>query len=233
MAPRKRNKQAELNRTYRNADVGRVGSSLRNQGFSQNNKGSTYYTVNGVKYNAATGKPVKKQAQPTTKPTAKSAPKPQPAVSPRPTAVTSGGGRGASATPPASRPTSSGGGGATSKIHTYKDHGSALHVGRYKTLKEHQEAVAKAKGSGSTGSTTSPKADIRTSRLGTDFGGAGGGNYNTPQDKSRYVASDGRPYSGPAFGNDSKPNTKRAATSSEKRTMTLAEQIRRRRQGLA
>lgn len=232
MAPRKRNKQAELNRTYRNADVGRVGSSLRNQGFSQNSKGSTYYTVSGVTYNAATGKPVKKQNKSTAKPAAKSAPKPQPAAAPRPTAVTSGGGP---ATPPASRPTSSGSGGsgATSKIHTYKDHGSALHVGRYKTLKEHQEAVARAKGGGSTGSTTSPKADIRTSRLGTDFGGAGGGNYNTPQDKSRYVASDGRPYSGPAFGNDSKPNTKRAATSSEKRTMTLAEQIRRRRQGLA
>lgn len=220
MAPRKRNKQAELNRTYRNADVGRVGSSLRDQGFSQNNKGSTYYTVSGVKYNAATGKPVKKTTQPTAKPAAKPAPKPQPAATPRPAAVTSGGGRGVSATPPASRPTSSGSGsGATSKIHTYKDHGSALHVGRYKTLKEHQEAVARAKGGSSTTSTST--------------GGSAGKNYNVPEDKSRYVASDGRPYNGPAFGNDPKPNTTRTATSSEKRTMTLAEQIRRRRQGLA
>lgn len=32
-----------------------------------------------------------------------------------------------------------------SAIHTYKKHGSALHVGRYKTLKEHRAAVAKAK----------------------------------------------------------------------------------------
>jgi hypothetical protein len=108
MAPRKRNKQDELNRTYRNADVGRVGSSLRNQGYSQSNKGNTYYTVGGVKYNAATGRPVRNQPKPAAKPAPKPAPKPQPAAAPRPAAVTSGGG-GGSATPPASRPTSSAG----------------------------------------------------------------------------------------------------------------------------
>ena len=107
MAPRK--KQDELNRTYRNADVGRVGSSLRNQGYSQSNKGNTYYTVGGVKYNAATGRPTKNQAKPAAKPAPKPAAKPQPAAAPRPAAVTSGGGRGGSATPPASRPVSGGG----------------------------------------------------------------------------------------------------------------------------
>ena len=218
MAPRKRNKQDELNRTYRNADVGRVGSSLRNQGYSQNNKGNTYYTVGGVKYDAATGRPAKNQAKP--------APKPQPAAAPRPAAVTSGGGRGGSATPPASRATggggaaktsSSGGGGGTSKIHTYKEHGSDLHVGRHKTLAEHRAAVEKAKGGG--GNSTPASTSTNTASNGKEYHGPGGGpnsnpakQYNTPDEKSKYVAPNGQPYQGPGYGNDQVASKKPAET---------------------
>jgi hypothetical protein len=113
MAPRKRNKQDELNRTYRGVDAGRVGKSLKNQGYSQNTKGDTYYTVGGVKYDAATGKPVKTQAKPKTSggPTQAALDKRQPASSnsgysrPMPSAVTSGSSSSSNRpTPPASKP---------------------------------------------------------------------------------------------------------------------------------
>jgi hypothetical protein len=47
-----------------------------------------------------------------------------------------------------------------------------------------------------------------------------------PEDKSRYVASNGKPYKGPAFGNG-KPSTPKK----EDKKMSLAEEIRRRRMG--
>jgi hypothetical protein len=177
MAPRKRNKQDELNRTYRNADVGRVGQSLRNQGYSQSKKGNTYYTVGGVKYNAASGKPVKNQNKPAAKP------EPKPAPAPKPAAVTSGG------PAPASRPYSGGsakvssdnGPSTVSKIHTYKEHGSDLHVGRHKTLAEHRAAVEKAKGGGSTSTPSTPS-----------------------QERTNDKAPNGQSYKGPAGGPDKK-----------------------------
>lgn len=110
MAPRKRNKQDELNRTYRNADVGRVGSSLRNQGYNQDKAGNTYYTVGGVKYDATSGRPVKPEHQP--KPKKQKAQSVQEAVAsrPRPTAVTSGSSSSSNRpAPSASRPASDAG----------------------------------------------------------------------------------------------------------------------------
>jgi hypothetical protein len=53
-------------------------------------------------------------------------------------------------------------------------------------------------------------------------------NTSKPEDKSRYVASNGKPYAGPAFG-DSKSSTAKK----EDKKMTLAERMRKRRQGLA
>jgi hypothetical protein len=53
-------------------------------------------------------------------------------------------------------------------------------------------------------------------------------NASKPEDKSRYVASNGKPYAGPAFG-DSKSSTAKK----EDKKMTLAERMRKRRQGLA
>jgi tRNA G10 N-methylase Trm11 len=53
-------------------------------------------------------------------------------------------------------------------------------------------------------------------------------NTSKPEDKSRYVASNGKPYAGPAFGN-SKPS----AAKKEDKKMTLAERIRKRRTGTA
>lgn len=119
MAPRKRNKQDELNRTYRGVDAGRVGSSLRKQGYSQDKDGNTYYTVGGVKYDASTGRPIKAKDQP--KPAKRDKPV-QSAVQsrqssgdggssrPMPAAVTSGSSSSSSrSTPPASRPASDAG----------------------------------------------------------------------------------------------------------------------------
>jgi len=53
-------------------------------------------------------------------------------------------------------------GGSRSAIHTYKEHGSDLHVGRHKTLAEHRAAVARAKGQSTADTLTSgvgPVAD--------------------------------------------------------------------------
>ena len=87
---------------------------------------------------------------------------------------------------PVSKTGSSSGG--TSKIHTYKGHGSDLHVGRHKTLAEHRAAVAKAKGGGSAS---------KTARK-----------YNTPDEKSKYVAPNGKPYAGPGYGTPNKKKLK-------------------------
>lgn len=53
-------------------------------------------------------------------------------------------------------------------------------------------------------------------------------NTSKPEDKSRYVAPNGKPYAGPAFGN-SKPSTAKK----EDKKMTLAERMRKRRTGMA
>lgn len=53
-------------------------------------------------------------------------------------------------------------------------------------------------------------------------------NVSKPEDKSRYVASNGKPYAGPAFG-----NSKSSTAKKEDKKMTLAERMRKRRQGLA
>ena len=65
-------KQKKLNETYRAADITRVGSSLIRQGY-QGRGGTVTYTVGGVKYDAATGRPVKNQP---------AKPKPQPTSTP-------------------------------------------------------------------------------------------------------------------------------------------------------
>jgi hypothetical protein len=202
---------------------------------------------------------------PGNKPQPAASPKPQPAASPKPAAVTSGG------PAPASRPAStaskigSSSGGGTSKIHTYKEHGSALHVGRHKTLAEHRAAVEKAKGGGSsTPASTSgvgPVADGkqyaadkeredkkgRTSGVGPVASGAEYGrnlkpkNYNTPDEKSKYVAPNGKPYAGPGYGNDQVASKKPAETKVEtkpQRRVSAADQrymseAERRRKGIS
>lgn len=209
MAPR--NKQDQLNRAYRRADVGRVGSSLRNQGFSQNRSGDTFYTVGGVKYNAVTGRPVSNQpaAKPRQQPAAQPpAPRQQPSRA-------GGGGGGSSRT---STPTTSSGGGggkASPASETYRDGGKGLYQG----TKEYRDKVG---GSGNPllnrfrqdmgrDTATGNKSDIRTTRAGTDIGGAGsGGNYSTPADKSKYVAPNGQLYQGPGYGSGQVPYKKPA-----------------------
>ena len=63
---------------------------------------------------------------------------------------------------------------------------------------------------------------------------AGASGSSKPEDKSKYVASDGRQYKGPAFGNDPKPsNTASSKNKPAEKGMTLAERMRKRRQGLA
>lgn len=64
---------------------------------------------------------------------------------------------------------------------------------------------------------------------GSDYAkGLASSKSSKPEDKSNYVASNGKPYAGPAFGN-SKPS----AAKKEDKKMTLAEQIRKRRTGMA
>lgn len=63
---------------------------------------------------------------------------------------------------------------------------------------------------------------------------AGASGSSKPEDKAKYVASDGRQYKGPAFGNDPKPsNTASSKNKPAEKAMTLAERMRKRRQGLA
>lgn len=57
-----------------------------------------------------------------------------------------------------------------------------------------------------------------------------------PEDKSRYVASNGKPYKGPAFGSGKAEPKKPASPASPNKSekgMTLAERMRRRRMGMA
>lgn len=64
---------------------------------------------------------------------------------------------------------------------------------------------------------------------------AGASGSSKPEDKSRYVASDGRQYQGPAFGNgsNSSATTPGKKKEDETKTMSIAERMRRRRAGLA
>lgn len=108
---------------------------------------------------------------------------------------------------------------------TYRDGGKGLYQGS----KEYRDKVG---GSGnpllnrfrqdmgrdaSTGSKTEPK-------------------MSKPEDKSRYVASNGKPYKGPAFGSGKAEPKKPASPASPNKSekgMTLAERMRRRRMGMA
>lgn len=100
------------------------------------------------------------------------------------------------------------------------------------TLKE-----LRGMGSGRKVSGTGPVAS------GSDYAkGVASSKSSKPEDKSRYVAPDGRPYAGPAYGNDKQKsatgqsiggNKTPSQTKKEaKKPMTLAEEIRRRRMGL-
>jgi len=136
--------------------------------------------------------------------------KPAATSSPRPTAVTSGG------STPASRPVSGGGGaakttpssggggggGGTSKIHTYKEHGSDLHVGRYKTLAEHRAAVEKAKGGGSTPAKDTPS----TSGVGPVADGKQYAADKEREDKKGRTSGVGPVASGSEYGRNLKPS---------------------------
>ena len=63
--------------------------------------------------------------------------KKKPPTSPKPPARTAPVAKPPAAKPPAAKP--------KSKTHTYKKHGSDLHIGRHKTLAEHRKAVAERK----------------------------------------------------------------------------------------
>ena len=63
---------------------------------------------------------------------------------------------------------------------------------------------------------------------------AGASGSSKPEDKSRYVASDGRQYKGPAFGNEAKSsNTASTKYKPAEKGMTLAERLRQRRRNIA
>lgn len=221
MATKKRNKQDELNRTYRNADVGRVGSSLKNQGYSQDNKGNTYYTVGGVKYNAATGKPVRNQPAKTQKPAAKPA-SVQAAVSsrssggsssPKVAATTSGSSSGSSRpTPPASRPSSNVGPVADGEQYA-----------RNKDPKKYNPLMQKTFGY-QTGDAPDQRAKREKDSKTTDtaFSGKSIANTTVPSSKD---------YSGSKVTNNTSTAYGSNSSSLAKNAETLAEKLRKRRTG--
>ena len=202
----------------------------------------------------------KKLSKPQNKTTNK--PQPVPAASPKPAAVTSGGGRGSSATPPASRPAS----GGTAKPSSSRNVGPVANGDEYARNKDPKkynplmqktfgyqkgdapdQRAAKAKNSTSG---VGPVADGkqyaadkeredkkgRTSGVGPVASGAEYGrnlkpkNYNTPDEKSKYVAPNGKPYAGPGYAQPASPaSPAKPPSPNEKKKETLAEAMRRQR----
>ena len=62
---------------------------------------------------------------------------------------------------------------------------------------------------------------------------AGASGSSKPEDKSKYVASDGRQYKGPAFGNEAKSSNTASNNKPADKDMTLAERLRQRRRNIA
>jgi hypothetical protein len=105
---------------------------------------------------------------------------------------------------------------------TYRDGGKGLYQGS----KEYRDKVG---GSGN------PLLNRFRKDMGRDAssGSKAEPKMSKPEDKSRYVAPNGQPYKGPAFGNDPKPaKTEAKKKEDDKKKMSLAERMRRRRAGL-
>jgi hypothetical protein len=104
---------------------------------------------------------------------------------------------------------------------TYRDGGKGLYQGS----KEYRDKVG---GSGN------PLLNRFRNDMGRDAntGGKAEPKMSKPEDKSRYVAPNGKPYKGPAFGNSKSEPAKPASPASPNKSekgMTLAEKMRRRR----
>jgi hypothetical protein len=105
---------------------------------------------------------------------------------------------------------------------TYRDGGKGLYQG----TKEYRDKVG---GSGN------PLLNRFRQDMGRDAGSGSKAEpkMSKPEDKSKYVASNGKPYMGPAFGSGKAEPAKPASPASPNKSekgMTLAERMRRRRQ---
>jgi hypothetical protein len=174
----------------------------------------------GHKFVFKDGKWLKATAS-TPKPAAK--PSPAPSTSrPSTPPPTRGSGSTASTFKPSPKPVPKPAGKVPASSETYRDGGKGLYQGS----KEYRDKVG---GSGN------PLLNRFRQDMGRDAGSGSKAEpkMSKPEDKSKYVASNGKPYMGPAFGSGKAEPAKPASPASPNKSekgMTLAERMRRRRQ---
>lgn len=154
---------------------------------------------------AAAGAPKPATSKPAPKPAATAS---KPASTPTPKPISS-------AKPAASKPA----GKTSSAKETYRDGGKGLYQGT-------EDYRAKVGGSGN------PLLNRFRQDMGRDVAtgmktGGGNNNYNTPDQKSQYVASNGQPYAGPAFGEGKSSNSGKLAKAMEDQRKKREEERKR------
>ena len=150
-------------------------------------------------------------------------PSPAPSASrPSTPAPTRSSGSPSSTSKPSPKPVPKPAGKVPASSETYRDGGKGLYQGS----KEYRDKVG---GSGN------PLLNRFRQDMGrdADSGSKAEPKMSKPEDKSNYVASNGKPYMGPAFGSGKAEPAKPASPASPNKSekgMTLAERMRRRRQ---
>jgi hypothetical protein len=177
----------------------------------------------GHKFVFKDGKWLKATAS-TSKPAAKPSPAPS-ASRPNTPAPTRSSGNTSSASKPSPKPVPKPAGKVPASSETYRDGGKGLYQGS----KEYRDKVG---GSGN------PLLNRFRQDMGRDAasGSKAEPKMSKPEDKSKYVAPNGKPYMGPAFGSGKAEPAKPASPTSPNKSekgMTLAERMRRRRMGMA
>ena len=169
-----------------------------------------------LKATASTPKPA---AKPSPAPSASRPSTPAPTRSSGSTSSTS------STSKPSPKPVPKPAGKVPASSETYRDGGKGLYQGS----KEYRDKVG---GSGN------PLLNRFRQDMGrdADSGSKAEPKMSKPEDKSNYVASNGKPYMGPAFGSGKAEPAKPASPASPNKSekgMTLAERMRRQRMGMA
>jgi hypothetical protein len=190
-------------------------------------RGKDRYTVptGSKKYNDARNRQIEEERQrlkgvgnpPASNPT----PAPSTSRSSSPAPARSSGSS-SSTSKPSPKPVPQPAGKVPASSETYRDGGKGLYQGS----KEYRDKVG---GSGN------PLLNRFRQDMGRDTGSGSKAEpkMSKPEDKSKYVASNGKPYMGPAFGSGKAEPAKPASPASPNKSekgMTLAERMRRRRQ---
>jgi hypothetical protein len=180
---------------------------------------ATYTDAQGNVYDGNTGRYLRTMSRGAAKPS------PAPSASrPSTPAPTRSSGSTSSTSKPSPKPVPKPAGKVPASSETYRDGGKGLYQGS----KEYRDKVG---GSGN------PLLNRFRNDMGRDAntGGKVEPKMSKPEDKSRYVAPNGQPYKGPAFGNSKSEPAKPASPASPNKSekgMTLAEKMRRRRMGM-